>query len=185
MEQIEKIIILDFGSQTTQLIARRLRELHEYCEIVPYNKFPTNDENVVGVVLSGSPLSVNDHDGFKPDLAAIRGRYPVLGICYGAQYMAHLDGGTIEKGDRREYGRAKLTFVAAHDPLIQGIQPNSQVWMSHGDTITTLPPKFEIIASTTDVAVAAYKIATEPTWAVQFHPEVYHTEIGAQILDIF
>ncbi|MDR3219580.1 MAG: glutamine-hydrolyzing GMP synthase [Dysgonamonadaceae bacterium] len=181
----EKIIILDFGSQTTQLIARRLRELNEYCEIVPYNKFPTSDEQIVGVILSGSPFSVNDPEAFQPDLSAIRGKYPVLGICYGAQYLAYASGGKVEKGDSREYGRAMLSPVVPDDLLMKNIGKNSQVWMSHGDTITVIPDNFTIVAGTEDVKAAAYRIEGEKTWGVQFHPEVFHTEIGMTILDNF
>ncbi|GHU80139.1 GMP synthase [glutamine-hydrolyzing] [Bacteroidia bacterium] len=182
---LEKVIILDFGSQTTQLIARRLRELNVYCEIVPYNKFPENAQNVIGVILSGSPFSVNDTEAFKPDLSAICGKYPVLGICYGAQYLAYSSGGKVEKGDSREYGRARLTPVDRNDLLMKNVGENVQVWMSHGDTITVLPENFTIIASTEDVKAAAYRIEGEKTWGVQFHPEVYHTEIGLTVLDNF
>ncbi|MCC8145325.1 MAG: glutamine-hydrolyzing GMP synthase [Bacteroidales bacterium] len=182
---LEKIIILDFGSQTTQLIGRRLRELNMYCEIVPYNKFPENDESVIGVILSGSPFSVNDAESFKPELTSIRKKYPVLGICYGAQYLAYSSDGKVEKGDSREYGRAMLTPINTKDPLMKGIPENSQVWMSHGDTITTIPDHFQIIANTEDVQCAAYHIEGENTWGVQFHPEVYHTEVGITILDNF
>ncbi|MDR0661136.1 MAG: glutamine-hydrolyzing GMP synthase [Prevotellaceae bacterium] len=181
----EKIVILDFGSQTTQLIGRRLRELSTYCEIVPYNKFPENDKNIIGVILSGSPYSVNDKDAFKTDLSGIRKKYPVLGICYGAQFIASISGGKVEKGDSREYGRANLTTINSNDPLQKGVRAGSQVWMSHGDTITKIPDSFEIIASTNDVKVAAYHIKDEKTWAVQFHPEVFHTEDGTLILDNF
>lgn len=182
---LEKIIILDFGSQTTQLIGRRLRELNMYCEIVPYNKFPANDPSVVGVILSGSPFSVNDPEAFKPDLSAIIGKYPVLGICYGAQYITYISGGKVEKGNSREYGRAVLTTVNNEDPLCKNIASNVQVWMSHGDTITTVPDSFEVIASTDDVAYAAYRVKDQNIWGVQFHPEVFHTEIGMTILDNF
>lgn len=181
---LQKIIILDFGSQTTQLIGRRLRELNVYCEIVPYNKFPEDDPTVVGVILSGSPFSVNDPEAFKPDLSSLRGKYPLLGICYGAQYLAYCAGGKVEKGDSREYGRASLSPVAS-DPLMENVKPNSQVWMSHGDTITVIPDNFKIIAGTEDVECAAYHIDGENTWGVQFHPEVYHSEIGMTILDNF
>lgn len=181
----EKIIILDFGSQTTQLIGRRVRELNTYCEIVPYNKFPFGDETVKGVILSGSPYSVNDKEAFKPDLSNIRGKYPVLGICYGAQYIAFSSGGQVEKGDSREYGRANLTFVDTQDRLFQGITSGSQVWMSHGDTITQLTDNFKIIASTKDVEKTAYKLANEETWAVQFHPEVFHSTDGTTLLSNF
>ena len=181
----EKIIILDFGSQTTQLIGRRVRELKTYCEIVPYNKFPFGDETVKGVILSGSPYSVNDKDAFKPELKEIRGKYPVLGICYGAQYLAASSGGKVEKGDSREYGRANLSFVKSGDRLFEGIKADSQVWMSHGDSITQLPAEFEIVASTKDVTNAGYKVANEDTWAVQFHPEVFHSTDGTQLLSNF
>jgi GMP synthase (glutamine-hydrolysing) len=182
---LEKIIILDFGSQTTQLIARRLRELNVYCEIVPYNKFPGNAQNIIGVILSGSPFSVNDPEAFKPDLSSIRGKYPVLGICYGAQYLAYSSGGKVEKGNSREYGRTRLTPVDRNDLLMKNIGDNVQTWMSHGDTITVLPENFTIIANTVDVKAAAYRIEGEKTWGVQFHPEVYHTEIGMAVLDNF
>ncbi|MDR3093239.1 MAG: glutamine-hydrolyzing GMP synthase [Bacteroidales bacterium] len=181
----EKIIILDFGSQTTQLIARRLRELNVYCEIVPYNKFPASDSTVKGVILSGSPFSVNDADAFKPDLSSIRNKYPILGICYGAQYLAWSSGGVVEKGDSREYGRTMLTPVDKTDPLLMNAKPASQVWMSHGDTITKVPANFQPVAITADVPLAAYKISGEPTWGVQFHPEVFHTDEGMLFLENF
>jgi GMP synthase (glutamine-hydrolysing) len=182
---LEKIIILDFGSQTTQLIARRLRELNVYCEIVPYNKFPENDATVIGLILSGSPFSVNDAEAFKPDLSPIRGKYPILGICYGAQYLAYSSGGKVEKGDSREYGRALLTPVDSDDLLMKNVSITSQVWMSHGDTITSIPDSFKIIANTESVNTAAFRIEGEKTWGVQFHPEVYHTQIGLTVLDNF
>lgn len=181
----EKIIILDFGSQTTQLIGRRVRELSTYCEIVPYDKFPFGDESVKGVILSGSPFSVNDPEAFKADLSDIRGRYPVLGICYGAQLMAQSSGGSVEKSDSREYGRARLHVADCNDPLLGFIPRDSQVWMSHGDTIVRIPDGFRVIASTNDVALAAYRVDSEQTWGVQFHPEVFHTELGTGILDNF
>ncbi|MBK5195737.1 MAG: glutamine-hydrolyzing GMP synthase [Proteiniphilum sp.] len=181
----EKIIILDFGSQTTQLIGRRVRELNTYCEIVPYNKFPFDDESVKGVILSGSPFSVNDDNAFKTDLSAVRGKYPVLGICYGAQLMAQSSGGEVGKNGSREYGRAHLSVIDKSDPLLGNISPNSQVWMSHGDTIVRIADSFRVIASTEDVALAAYKIEGEKTWGVQFHPEVFHTAEGTKILDNF
>lgn len=181
----QKIIILDFGSQTTQLIGRRVRELNMYCEIVPYNKFPLNDPSVIGVILSGSPFSVYDEKAFKTELADIRGKYPLLGICYGAQFMAYANGGTVESADSREYGRAKLEYINASDPLLKGIEKGAQVWMSHGDTITALPDKFKIIASTDHVPVAAYRVEGEQVWGVQFHPEVYHSECGTEILRNF
>lgn len=181
----EKIIILDFGSQTTQLIGRRLRELNMYCEIVPYNHFPEDASDVKGVILSGSPYSVNDETAFKTDLSEIRGKYPVLGICYGAQFLAYTSGGKVESGDSREYGRANLGSINGNDPLLKGIEAGSQVWMSHGDTITVLPSSFKIVASTNDVPAAAYHIEGEQTWGVQFHPEVFHTTDGTKILDNF
>ena len=181
----EKIVILDFGSQTTQLIGRRVRELNTYCEIVPYNKFPFGDESVKGVILSGSPFSVNDDNAFKADLREIRGKFPVLGICYGAQLMALTSGGEVGKNDTREYGRAHLRVKEDRDPLLGNLPTNSQVWMSHGDTIVKIPGNFRVIASTEDVALAAYRIDGEKTWGVQFHPEVFHTEQGTKILDNF
>jgi GMP synthase (glutamine-hydrolysing) len=181
----EKIIILDFGSQYTQLIARRIRELNTYCEILPYNKFPQDLQGIKGVVLSGSPFSVNQEDSFKPDLGAFKGTIPVLGICYGAQLMAQYAGGKVEQAGTREYGRAHLSYINQEDILMKGVRPNSQVWMSHGDTITSIPEHFNIIASTDEVKVGAYQIEGEPTWAVQFHPEVYHSEDGTIILNNF
>lgn len=182
---MKKIIILDFGSQYTQLIARRIREMHTYCEILPYNKFPVGDDEVMGVILSGSPFSVNQAEAFKPDLSAFRGKLPLLGICYGAQYLAQVSGGTVGSSNSREYGRARLASFNANDPLMSSVREHSQVWMSHGDTILQLPNNFRIIASTDDVPVAAYRIESEPTWAVQFHPEVYHSEDGSRILENF
>lgn len=181
----EKIIILDFGSQTTQLIGRRVRELNTYCEIVPYNKFPFGDESVIGVILSGSPFSVYDEKAFRAELSAIRGHLPVLGICYGAQFMAYTSGGKVEPAATREYGRAILTEVDGADPLFKGIGAGSQVWMSHGDTITAVPDNFKIVASTEKVRMAAYRIEGEKTWGVQFHPEVYHSQIGTDLLRNF
>ncbi len=181
----EKIIILDFGSQTTQLIGRRIRELNTYCEILPYHSFPADDPTVRGVILSGSPYSVNNPDAFRIDTAALRGRYPVLGICYGAQLLAATAGGRVESAATREYGRALLTEVDAKDPLLSGIRTGSQVWMSHGDTITRLPDTFRVIARTDDVEAAAFRVDGEQTWGVQFHPEVFHTEGGTRLLDNF
>lgn len=181
----EKIIILDFGSQTTQLIGRRVRELNAYCEIVPYNKFPFGDTSVKGVILSGSPFSVNDPNAFKTDLSEIRGKFPVLGICYGAQFMAQSSGGEVGKSASREYGRAHLNVTDSSDKLLGDVLPQSQVWMSHGDTIVRIPDKFRVIASTEDVKTAAYKIDNEQTWGVQFHPEVFHTQEGTKVLDNF
>ena len=180
----QKIIILDFGSQTTQLIGRRVRELNTYCEIVPYNKMPYDDPSVIGVILSGSPFSVYDEKAFKTDLSLLRRRYPLLGICYGAQLMAYEGGGSVEPAPSREYGRAKLTTVTA-DPLLEGIEAGAQVWMSHGDTITALPDDFKIIASTPEVACAAYHVEGEQTWGVQFHPEVFHSTCGTRLLENF
>ncbi|MDR0814179.1 MAG: glutamine-hydrolyzing GMP synthase [Bacteroidales bacterium] len=181
----EKIIILDFGSQTTQLIARRIRELNTYCEILPYNKFPFDDTTVKGVILSGSPYSVYDENAFKTDLSRMRNKYPLLGICYGAQLLAHSSGGTVESAGSREYGRANLTKIDTENPLFKNITEGSQVWMSHGDSITRLPESFRVIASTQSVEAAAFAINREQTWGVQFHPEVYHTEEGSKILDNF
>ena len=181
----EKIIILDFGSQTTQLIGRRLRELNTYCEIVPYNKFPYGDESVIGVILSGSPFSVYDEKAFRTDLSRLRGHLPVLGICYGAQFIAWEAGGKVEPTQTREYGRAWLTKVDESDPLMSGINPGSQVWMSHGDTITSIPESFKVVASTEKVAIAAYRVGDEKTWGVQFHPEVYHSLDGTRLLENF
>jgi len=181
----EKIIILDFGSQTTQLIGRRIRELGEYCEIVPYNKFPYDDPSVIGVVLSGSPFSVYDDKAFRAGLERLRGHLPVLGICYGAQYIAYTSGGSVEPAPSREYGRAHLSSIDTANPLMRDIPVGAQVWMSHGDTITSIPGNFRTIASTDKVAIAAYQVEGEQTWGVQFHPEVYHSECGTQILRNF
>lgn len=181
----QKIIILDFGSQTTQLIGRRVRELDTFCEILPYNKFPKDDADVIGVILSGSPYSVHDKEAFKVDLTQFVGKYPVLGICYGAQFIANSGGGKVEKTNTREYGRANLQKFDAENPLFKGFTENSQVWMSHGDTITAIPEDCNIIASTADVKFAAYASCKNPLWAVQFHPEVFHTTQGAQLLKNF
>ena len=181
----QKIIILDFGSQTTQVIGRRVRELDTFCEILPYNKFPENDPSVIGVILSGSPYSVHDKEAFKVDLSKFVGKMPVLGICYGAQYIAHTGGGKVEKTDTREYGRANLKTVDTTNPLFKGFEQNSQVWMSHGDTITAIPEDFHIIASTGDVKYAAFASDKNPVWAVQFHPEVFHSLQGKQLLENF
>ncbi len=181
----EKIIILDFGSQTTQLIGRRVRELNTYCEIVPYNKFPFGDPSVIGVILSGSPFSVYDEKAFKVDLSEIRGKYPVLGICYGAQFMAYVSGGSVEPAASREYGRARLTWIEQGNALFKGIDEGSQVWMSHGDTITSVPDNFKTVASTANVHNAAYQIEGEKTWGIQFHPEVFHSTDGTRLLGNF
>ena len=181
----QKIIILDFGSQTTQLIGRRVRELDTFCEILPYNKFPKDDPSVIGVILSGSPYSVHDPEAFSVDLSQFLGRIPVLGICYGAQFLSHTLGGKVEKADSREYGRAHLETVDTDNPLFRGFDEGSQVWMSHGDTITAIPQGFKTIASTRDVRQAAYASVEQPVWAVQFHPEVYHTTQGKLLLKNF
>ena len=181
----EKIIILDFGSQYTQLIGRRVRELNVYCEIHPFNHYPEIDSTVKGVILSGSPFSVRDENGPRIDLERIRGKFPLLGVCYGAQYLAHFFGGEVAASDSREYGRANLRVVEKESILLRGISENSQVWMSHGDTIISLPDNYAIIASTGDVEYAAFKIADEDTYAIQFHPEVYHTTEGTKILENF
>ncbi len=181
----QKIIILDFGSQTTQLIGRRVRELDTFCEILPYNKFPKDDPSVIGVILSGSPYSVHDPEAFSVDLSQFLGRIPVLGICYGAQFLSHTLGGKVEKADSREYGRAHLETVDTDNPLFRGFDEGSQVWMSHGDTITAIPQGFKTIASTHDVRQAAYASVEQPVWAVQFHPEVYHTTQGKLLLKNF
>lgn len=181
----EKIIILDFGSQTTQLIGRRLRELSVYCEIVPYNKFPENTDGVIGVILSGSPFSVYDPTAFKADLSTIRGKFPVLGICYGAQFMVYSDGGKVEAAGSREYGRANLSAIVVEDDLFKNVKTGSQIWMSHGDSITQIPEGYTKVASTADVELAAYRIEGERTWGVQFHPEVFHTLDGTLLLENF
>ena len=183
MEQ--KIIILDFGSQTTQLIGRRVRELNTYCEILPYNKFPYDDPDVIGVILSGSPFSVYDEKAFKTDLSKLIGRYPVLGICYGAQLLSYDGGGSVEPAPSREYGRALLAHSDTRNPLLHGIEVGSQVWMSHGDTITSLPTGYDIIASTDEVACAAFAARDNKVWGVQFHPEVFHSSCGTQLLQNF
>ena len=193
---MQKIIILDFGSQTTQLIGRRVRELDTFCEIMPYNKFPVGDDSVIGVILSGSPYSVHDPEAFKVDLNQFVGKVPVLGICYGAQFISHTLGGRVEKTDSREYGRALLETIDLENPLFKGFDKGSQVWMSHGDTITAIPDGFQVIGSTKDVRNAAFycpaeKIANgkssncKSVWAVQFHPEVFHTLQGTQLLKNF
>ena len=181
---MQKIIILDFGSQTTQLIGRRVRELDTFCEIMPYNKFPKDDPSVIGVILSGSPYSVHDPEAFKVDLSQFVGRIPVLGICYGAQFISHTLGGKVEKADSREYGRAHLEKINLYNPLFKGFDRGSQVWMSHGDTITAIPEGFEVIGSTKDVENAAFWNQRD-IWAVQFHPEVFHTLQGALLLKNF
>ncbi|MBO1364330.1 glutamine-hydrolyzing GMP synthase [Prevotella sp. A2931] len=181
----QKIIILDFGSQTTQLIGRRVRELDTFCEILPYNKFPKDDSGIIGVILSGSPYSVHDPEAFKVDLSQFVGKYPVLGICYGAQFISYANGGKVEQTGTREYGRANLRQFDKDNPLFKGFTPDSQVWMSHGDTITAIPSDCHVIASTDDVRFAAYASTKHPLWAVQFHPEVFHTAQGTLLLKNF
>lgn len=181
----EKILILDFGSQYTQLIARRVRELNVYCEIYPFNHYPALDASVKGVILSGSPFSVRDEKSPKPDLAAIKGKLPLLGVCYGAQYLAHHFGGEVMASNKREYGRAHLGYVDKKSELFKNISDDSQVWMSHGDTIERLPVDCSVIASTKDVVNAAYKIEGETTYGIQFHPEVYHSTEGIHLLRNF
>ena len=181
----EKILIIDFGSQYTQLIARRVRELSVYCEIHPFNHLPAIDASVRGVILSGSPFSVRDAGAPRIDLSAIKGRLPLLGVCYGAQYLAQHFGGEVTPAPSREYGRAMLTVVEPDDRLMEGLPRTTQVWMSHGDTITRVPDGYRIVASTAEVHVAAYRIEGEPTWAIQFHPEVYHSTDGVQLLRNF
>ncbi len=182
---MEKIIILDSGSQVTQLIGRRLRELNVFCEIYPFNKIPALDESVKGVILSGSPCSVRDYNAPQIKLEGIKGKYPLLGICYGAQYLAYKFGGNVEGSIAREYGRAMLDVKKADSPLLKNVEIHSQVWMSHGDTISRLPEGAEVIASTQDVEYAAFHINGEDTYAVQFHPEVFHTVEGTKILGNF
>lgn len=181
----KKILILDFGSQYTQLIARRVRELNVYCEIHPYNKIPELDDSVRGVILSGSPFSVRDEKAPRVDLSAIKGKLPLLGVCYGAQYLSHYFGGEVMPSATREYGRAMLSVKDASDPLMKDLSVKTQVWMSHGDTIGKIPSTYRIIASTDDVPVAAYHIGGEQSWGIQFHPEVYHSTEGKQLLRNF
>lgn len=196
----EKIVIVDFGSQYTQLIARRIREMQVYCEIVPYNKFRQEDsrsaadikdthspfgQEVKGVILSGSPCSVRGGNAPRVNLEGIKGVLPLLGVCYGAQYLAQFFGGSVEKSPTREYGRAMMNVRDDDDPLMAGLSASSQVWMSHGDTITAIPPTYRIIASTEDVNIAAFRISGEQTWGLQFHPEVYHSSEGTQLLRNF
>jgi len=181
----EKILILDFGSQYTQLIARRIRELSVYCEIHPYNHFPAPDKSVRGVILSGSPASVRDKDALIPDLSGIKGVLPLLGVCYGAQHLVHNFGGEVQPSNNREYGRANLVYINREDPLFRDVSDGTQVWMSHADTISKIPANYEITGSTSDVKAGAYKIHGEETWGIQFHPEVYHTTEGSVMLRNF
>lgn len=181
----EKVLILDFGSQYTQLIARRVRELFIYCEIHPYNNPPKDITSFKAVILSGSPFSVRAEDAPHPDLEEIKGKIPLLGICYGAQYLAHFFGGEVSPSNTREYGRAHLSSFNSKDSFFKGVSENSQVWMSHADTILTLPTDAERLGSTEDVSNAAYKFSNESTYAIQFHPEVFHSKDGKQILENF
>ena len=183
--QHDKVLILDFGSQYTQLIARRVRELNIYSEIHPFNKIPTNVQDYKAVILSGSPMSVRSDEAFHPDLSNIRGQKPVLAVCYGAQYLAHFSGGEVAESNTREYGRANLSFIEKNEPFFDKISEGSQVWMSHSDTIKSLPTNGKLLASTHDVKNAAYKIEGETTFAIQFHPEVYHSTDGKQLLENF
>ncbi|MEZ4796089.1 MAG: glutamine-hydrolyzing GMP synthase [Flavobacteriaceae bacterium] len=183
--QHDKVLILDFGSQYTQLIARRVRELNIYSEIHPFNKIPANIDDYKAVILSGSPFSVRGDQALHPDLSNIRGKKPLLGVCYGAQYLAHFSGGNVAPSNTREYGRAKLSYVKENEVFFKGISSGSQVWMSHSDTIKELPENGELLASTHDVQNAAYKINGETTFAIQFHPEVYHSTDGKQLLENF
>jgi GMP synthase (glutamine-hydrolysing) len=181
----EMILILDFGSQYTQLIARRVRELNIYCEIHPWNKCPDLTDNIKGVILSGSPFSVRDDESPKPNLSEIKGKLPLLGVCFGAQFMANNFGGEVLPSTIREYGRANLSFVDQTNVLTNGMSNDSQVWMSHGDTIKAVPDNFKVIASTKDVKYAGYQIEGEETFGIQFHPEVYHSLEGAVLLKNF
>ncbi len=181
----ETILILDFGSQYTQLIARRVRELNVYCEIHPYNDFPDFGNQLKGIILSGSPYSVRDKNAPAPDLSSLKQKLPTLGVCYGAQFIAQASGGEVLPSEIREYGRANLSFIDHSSELMKGMTLNTQVWMSHGDTILSTPNKFTTIASTADVAIAGYKIHDEPTYGIQFHPEVYHTTEGMILLKNF
>ncbi len=183
--QQNNVLILDFGSQYTQLIARRVRELNIYCEIHPFNKPPKDLSNFKAVVLSGSPNSVRSKDVLHPELKEIRGKKPLLAVCYGAQYLAHFSGGKVAPSDTREYGRANLSFVKTNETFLEDISIGSQVWMSHSDTIKQLPTNGVLLASTKDVKNAAYKIQGEDTFGIQFHPEVYHSKDGKKILENF
>jgi GMP synthase (glutamine-hydrolysing) len=181
----EQILVLDFGSQYTQLIARRLRELNVYCEIHPFNKIPEITPQIKGVIMSGSPHSVREKDAPKPDLAQIKGKIPLLGVCYGAQYLSHFFGGEVGKSSSREYGRAHLEIKEVGNKLLKDMSQDSQVWMSHADTIITVPENYRLIASTHDVKVAAFVIEGEETYGIQFHPEVYHSTEGSRVLRNF
>ena len=182
---MDTIIILDFGSQYTQLIARKIRELNVYCEIHPFNKIPALTADVKGVVFSGSPYSCTAPDAPIPDMKDIKGRLPLLAVCYGAQYLARWGGGVVEPSTTREYGRANLSFVDSESPLLRGISAGSQVWMSHGDTIQQVPAGYRCICSTSSVRYAGYQIEGEQTYAIQFHPEVHHSTDGLTLLRNF
>ncbi|MEL6922968.1 MAG: glutamine-hydrolyzing GMP synthase [Bacteroidota bacterium] len=185
----EKIVILDFGSQYTQLIARRIRELNIYSEIVPYNKIPALDDSVKAVILSGSPFSVTDENALHPELEKVIGKRPVLGICYGAQYIANYYGGKVERSEKREYGKANLSISNGMDPFLQDVAVDSQVWMSHGDTIMQIPEGFKLLAGTDSIPVAAFKAEPgrfdQPVYCIQFHPEVTHSLDGGTLLKNF
>lgn len=179
------VLILDFGSQYTQLIARRIRELNIFCEIKPFNNLPEDLSSYKAVILSGSPSSVRAEDAPHPDLSQIRGKKPLLGVCYGAQYLAHFHGGEVGQSNTREYGRANLSMIKEDEAFFEGVEVGSQVWMSHSDTIKALPEGSVRLASTHDVENAAYRIGGEETYAIQFHPEVYHSTDGKKILENF
>ena len=181
----EMILIIDFGSQYTQLIARRVRELNVYCEIHPWDKIPEITNLVKGVILSGSPFSVNDPNSPKPDLSQIKGKLPLLGVCFGAQYLSSKFGGEVLASTIREYGRANLSSISQSSALTKGMSTGSQVWMSHGDTINKIPSNYTVIASTADVEIAGYEITGEQTYGIQFHPEVYHSLEGAILIKNF
>lgn len=181
----EKILILDFGSQYTQLIARRIREINVYCEIQPWNKPVDLTSDIKGIILSGSPFSVNDEAAPNPDLSQFKGRLPLLGICFGAQFLAKQSGGKVSRSNTREYGRAIMHRVSDQSKLTKNLSSKSQVWMSHGDTISSIPSHFKVIASTEDVEIAGFEISNEQTFGIQFHPEVYHSEEGSQLLRNF
>ena len=179
------VLILDFGSQYTQLIARRVRELNIFCEIFPFNQIPTDLSIYKAVILGGSPYSVRAEDALHVDLSNIRGKLPLLAVCYGAQYLAHFSGGEVAASNIREYGRANLSYIKPEEVFFENVNLNSQVWMSHSDTIKNLPSNGVKLASTNDVENAAYKIEDETTYAIQFHPEVYHSTDGKQMLENF
>lgn len=181
----QKVLILDFGSQYTQLIARRVRELNIFCEIFPYNSSNFEIDNYKAVILSGSPFSVRANEAPNPDLSLIKGKLPLLGVCFGAQFMAQNFGGKVEASDTREYGRANLSYIQKNEEFFEGVSKGSQVWMSHSDTITKLPENCDLLASTSDVENAAFKFKNEKTYAIQFHPEVYHSKDGLKILENF